>query len=511
MVGDTNKESLNINNLICEKEETIFAEGDMIVPDSKPDILRPVNTSGNICVYKKELIDGKIKIDGSINTYIMYIADSSEDNIRGININLDFSNVIDAPNCKESMILDMTTTVRSIECNVINGRKINVKAAINVKFKVYTNKNIEIVNDVGENHNIQVLKNTAIVNSLVGYGDTKSYVKETVMIDNADNLAEILKVNVNLVDTDIKISYNKVLAKAEAEIKILYLTEDNRVVCSKNKIPIVGFIDIQDVSENNICDTSFEIRNMIIKPNSVEEHSIYVELEIQVLCMAYEEKELNLIEDLYSPLEVLNCNKKKIATVANKQKREENCKLSETVNIPELENSSIVDVDCKPIVTNVNKSNSRISYEGDLELDFILLESENQINTAIRKVPFEFVVDSIENGETLELDTNLEVGENDFVIKTGGDVVADINILFKIDMRNNENLNVIESIEVVENQEIEDYSLVIYIVKPGDTLWSIAKNLRSTVEDITKANAIEDENIIKVGEKLYIPRYVKYA
>ena len=34
------------------------------------------------------------------------------------------------------------------------------------------------------------------------------------------------------------------------------------------------------------------------------------------------------------------------------------------------------------------------------------------------------------------------------------------------------------------------YSMVIYFVKPGDTLWKIAKRYRSTVEDIARVNNI---------------------
>ena len=195
MVIDTNKESLNINKIVCEKEEIILVEGDMIVPDSKPDILSAMNTSGNICIYKKELMDEKLKIDGSINAYIMYIADNSEGIVRGINTNLDYSNIIDVPNCRQDMILDMDSEIKSLECNVINGRKISVKARINVKIKVYTNENVELINDISDNKDIQVLKNTTSVNSLVGYGSTKAYVKDTIMIDNTDNLAEILKVD----------------------------------------------------------------------------------------------------------------------------------------------------------------------------------------------------------------------------------------------------------------------------------------------------------------------------
>ena len=511
MVVDTNKESLNINKLVTEREEMIFVEEDMIVPDSKPDILSAINTSGNICIYKKELMDEKVKLDGGINAYIMYLADNTEDNVRGININLDFSKMIDAPNCKDNMILDMRTEIKSLECNVINGRKINVKAGINVRFKVYTNESVEIINDIINNEDIQVLKNNVNVNSLVGSGKTKAYVKDTITIDNSDNLAEILKVNINMVDKDIKTSYNKVLAKTEAEIKIMYLTEDGKIVACTNKIPIVGFIDIQDVSEENICDTNFEIKNMIVKPNSAEEHSIYIELEVEASCMAYEEKSINLLEDIYSPIEDLNCNKKEVTAISNKENRTETCHINENINITELGDKEIVDVDCKPRITNTNKLNSRIMYDGEVELNFVLSNSNNQINTARVVMPFEFNVENIENGEMLEINTNFEVGEQNFVVKTGGDVVVDLNIIFNIGICKNISVSIIDDIEIEENKEFEDYSLIIYIVKPGDTLWNIAKKLKSTVDDIARANGIENENKIKVGEKLYIPRYVKYA
>ena len=51
--------------------------------------------------------------------------------------------------------------------------------------------------------------------------------------------------------------------------------------------------------------------------------------------------------------------------------------------------------------------------------------------------------------------------------------------------------------------------MVIYFVKPGDTLWKIAKMFKSTVEDIAKINEIEDVNKISVGQQLYIPRFCK--
>ena len=78
---NTTKESLNVNKTICEKKEIMNIQGDMIVPDSKPDILSTINTSGNVCIYKKEIMEGKLKIDGNILTYIMYLADSDSESI----------------------------------------------------------------------------------------------------------------------------------------------------------------------------------------------------------------------------------------------------------------------------------------------------------------------------------------------------------------------------------------------------------------------------------------------
>ena len=132
---DTIKESLCVNKLIATKKEMILVEGDMIVPDSKPDILNTICTSGVICIYKKEILDEKIRLDGNINTYIMYMADDENDKIRGITTSLEFSENIQIANCKSGMKCKTETKLKSIETKVINGRKIGIKAAIDVEIK----------------------------------------------------------------------------------------------------------------------------------------------------------------------------------------------------------------------------------------------------------------------------------------------------------------------------------------------------------------------------------------
>lgn len=508
MVVDVSKEKLILNKLISEKSETIVVQGDMIVPDSKPDILSTLNSSGMVSVYKKEVQNGRVRIDGNVNVYIMYLADSSEDKIRGLNTSLDFSENFVLSDCTGDMRAELETCIKNIECKVLNGRKINIKVTLDTKVKVFGVEETEIICDLN-NSDIQVLRPTHKINSLLGAGETKAYIKETINIDSKDNLAEILKCNFRIINKDIKISYNKILAKAEVELKIAYLTEENRIKLITCNLPIVGFIDMPNITENSICDVHYQVKNIIVKPNSVEEHSIYIEIEMGICAECYEEKEVNLIEDLYSTCSNLEFNKRSVTTISNKMTRAQTLNVNTKVNIPEIIGNELIDVDIQPVITNANKSNSKITYEGELGLTVLFSdEAQMQTNTKEFTVPFEISIDNIENAENLEAAPNVEIQSSDCKVE-GGAVNCNIDLMLDVGLQQNTNLDIIDEITESELEDPQDYSVVIYIVKKGDTLWQIAKRFKSTVDDIVRVNGLENPNRIIEGEKLYIPKTVR--
>lgn len=502
---NTTKETLNVNKVICEKKEIINIQGDMIVPDSKPDILNTIMTSGNVCIYKKEIMDGKIRLDGNILTYIMYLADENQDNIRGLNTGLDFSETINVPELEMGMNVDVQPTIKFIECRVLNGRKIALKVTLELMIKVYSKESVEIITHIND-ENIQVLSQNMKVNSLHGEGSTKAFVKENILIPSTDNLAEILSAQISLVDKDIKISYNKVLAKSEVEIKMAYLTEDGRICKIQTRLPLVGFIDMPNIQEENICETSYMIKNIMIKPNAIEEHSVYIEIEVEILCIVYEEKEIRTIQDMYCPGQKMEFNKTMVNTITNKQCKRNICNIREKVSIPELETGTIVDVGINPIINKENRLSGKNMYEGEVELNFIFTDnSAVGINTKKISIPFEQTVDGI--CENCRLDTNIEVNSQEF-LNQAGVVSSNIDLNFTTDSYRTTAIPVINDITTTPQEDLEDYSVIIYVVRAGDTLWKIAKRFGSTVDDIVRVNGIERPDKINVGEKIYIPKYV---
>ena len=210
MKVDIEGEDICVNRIVERKNENIIIENDIIVPDIKPDIISSINTSGNVCIYKKEITDGKAKIDGCIDTYIIYLSDTEEGNIRALNTSLDFSKTIELPNSNSNMDLEIEFNLKTIDCNVINGRKVNIKAYLEASLKTYTKEDVQILKEVKDVNSIQTLNKNITINSLIGKGETKVFAKDTLSIDNVDNLAEILKTEVRITNKDFKISYNKV-------------------------------------------------------------------------------------------------------------------------------------------------------------------------------------------------------------------------------------------------------------------------------------------------------------
>lgn len=506
----TSKENLVINKLVAHKRETFIVEGDMIVPDVKPDVLNTINVTGNICTYKKELLENKVKIEGSANVYIMYLADSENDFTRGINTSIDFSKIINVDNVENNMMMELNINIISAESRVLNGRKINIKLTVEADISIYSNENIEILKSVENIQDLQKLEKHININTLVGTGSARTYAKDTLNIENINNLSEILSAKINIINKEEKVSYNKVLLKADANIRILYLTDEGTIKSMSSNIPIMGFIDVNDVAENNIINTNYQIKNILMKPNSIEEHSIYVEIELETNCMVYDTKQIELIQDIYSPGEEIDYNMKSIEAMTGKQNRNCNCDIEEKISIPEIENNQIYSVEVNPIIKTERIVNGRIMYEGEIEMNFIFSSNNTSgINMKKHTIPFNFEqeIEGLTSDKTVN--SNVNCISDEFNVISDRMIECRMRLQFSMDISTSSVLNIIDDIKVLEDREINNSSLIIYIVKQGDSLWNLAKKYRTTMKEIATLNDIEDVNRLIVGEKLLIPRYSK--
>lgn len=500
-------ERICLNQLVESRKEDFSVEDNIIIPDVKPDILSTINSSGNVYLYKKELSNGKLRLDGGILVNIMYVSDD-ESGTRGLNTIVDFSKSFDIVNIEDEYDCECKVSIKDIECKILNGRKININVNLNADIKLYSNNEFNIIQSSGELSRAQMISKSYMINSLKGKGETLSIAKDTISLEK--QIADILDTTISVKNKDIKISYNKVLSKADVLLEIMYTLEDGSIDVSSVSIPIMGFIDITGVSDDDTCITDYEVKNINIKPNSVDQDSINVEIEYVIYCRAYESKEINIIEDIYSPEEDIRVKQENVDIIKNKRIIRDMINVKNTLNIPDIANSKVYMIKLNPSITKKDISSSRLTVNGEMDVQvFFYSNLSNQMETRYEKIPFSYEtkLDVLDKNNIADIDIEIASKSIDIMPDSRCGINVEMNLL--IDTCGKESVNIVSDVDIQPvASDVRSSSLVIYYVKKGDTLWKIAKRFRSTVEEIMNVNNIENPDKLSIGEQLFIPKYV---
>ena len=183
--------------------------------------------------------------------------------------------------------------------------------------------------------------------------------------------------------------------------------------------------------------------------------------------------------------------------------------LKEQISDSEISNSRIYNVSTTSSINNVKIVGTKAIYEGEVSVNILYESTEvTRIDKKEFKFPINYELNILEGMSEENLDIMVDVEKYEISSQTDNiQINIDLNISTK--MFKTIELNIIENLEEKDLEEKEEYSIIVYFVKAGDTLWNIAKKYRSTVENIKQINNIEDEDKLEINQQLFIPRYVE--
>ena len=99
------KEKICLNRKVKTILKKVELKTDCLVPDIKPDIVNIINTNGMAYLIKEQVENGKVKIDGNVDTYIIYLSDIGEN--RSISTTVNFFEVIEDERITEDACIDV--------------------------------------------------------------------------------------------------------------------------------------------------------------------------------------------------------------------------------------------------------------------------------------------------------------------------------------------------------------------------------------------------------------------
>ena len=493
---------------VFEKSYEFVLNQDIIVPDSKPDILQILHKNSDVCIERYDLENNRLKINGILYVDIMYMADNEKSEIRGLNTEIELNQSIDIPEEYRESIAQVLSTVDSLECKITNERKISVAAKVDCKAILRSNENINYIEDIrNDNDDIQVLNSRLKVSKLLGNEMQNISISEEVSVNDNDIL-EILESSVKIVNEEYKLSYNKVLVKADAVINVLYVTENNTIATQEIVLPFTGFIDMSNVGDNSIIDVMYNIKSRSIKLNdNKEDRKVSVNMEIQANIKNLENAEITVIEDMYSLTRGIGFDKYNINNDMLVDLNHVLYEIKESISLDEFD-CSVIGITSKIARNEIQRVNDKLHIEGDIHLE-LMCKDTNKIFVKSYLVPYTYIYDNSKIKTCNAYNVDARVKNVTFSVSNNKvDICAQLN--FKVSIKNKMEFNLVTNIREEDNVVSCPYSITIYYVKPNDSLWSIAKKFGTTIDEIAKYNDIDNpyDTILQVGRQLFIPQKI---
>ena len=289
------KEKVCINKNIKTILKKVEIKEDVLIPDIKPDIVNVISTSENVYISKETIEDRRVKVDGTLESVIIYLSDDAEN--RSVKANLSFSEVIEDARIRQESVISLKTMISTVDVKILNERKIEVSACLILKLEIYKDEEIEILTSL-EEKNYEKQDRKINIKNIISRGRVNNSLKEIIKTEDEFKILEIFKVDIEIKNNETKMSFNKVLAKAEVVIKVLYIDENKNIKVLENTFPLMTFIDIEKTTENYNIELDYIVRNIFFKIQN-EGSQIDFQIDFEINNVLYEVKELNVIEDVY--------------------------------------------------------------------------------------------------------------------------------------------------------------------------------------------------------------------
>ncbi len=502
------KQKIIVNKNIIKGAVSTWIEQDLLVPDTKPDVMKIIRVDGNVYITSTEVMNGSIRVSGQIAYYIIYTSEEGE--VRGINTIYPFVKVIEDKNITNVMRIRIKPVVKNIIYSVPNERKIAIKTEVLFKYKLSEIGEVEILNRIDDCKGLECKKVKDSFFNIIEYKKETFDTREDIMIpEGLPAIYEILRVSTDIVNAEYKVSYNKILIKGEIKTTIIYTAiNDNKEIYSyETNIPFTGMVEFSNISDSSKFDIQYLLKNFDVTLDTSSENPRMINISAEVIAdvMMYEEKELEYIEDFYSMEDNLEYDKNNVSIIKNKEKIEKNISLKDNIGVvPDGARLLDYTVDISNLTTKISGSNVYIN--GNIKINLMY---EVQDNRKVESKTFDMLVDTVvelpKDVDEKYVNVNLELIRG-IVRLNGNSLEADIEMVANIDVDNVENINQIGNIKEEKIDTSMFDSMNIYIVKKGDNLWDIAKKYKTSVAKIANINDLSNENKLDVGQKILIIR-----
>ena len=485
------------------------------VPESLMDMERLILVKGNIVIDGTEAMTDRFQVKGGLNYQILYSADKEGTVFDSLVGKVPFVEYINADGTRPGDYIEVHASLNDLTITMLHSRKISLKSLVGMDYQVKENATFEAVTGIENANGTEVLEGTVSMMSLQLQKKRELEVREQVEIPtNKPNIYQVIWKSVSMSQIQVKPGDGYMLVKGNLSVFMVYTAEDENVPIQYFTVEIPFEQRVQEEeSTADMISGSFlgldQYHITVVPDESGEDRLLDIVADFIMEVKLYGDENLRLVLDAYSPemelnpqwrdfnvqhLLVRNCAKTRISEVVDMPKQQsvlQICNVEGSVSIDDTERTArgiLVEGVVGTQVTYLSKNDSGtlasttfdIPFSCEIEVDGM----KEDITYSI--VPFFDQIVAMQLGES-QIEVKAEISL-DVLAFSNGRAKAVLNVEVK-------------PVNLERKKALP--GMIGYIVKSGDTLWSIAKKYYTTIDRVRQVNELENDTI-QEGDRLVI-------
>ncbi|MCL2841192.1 MAG: DUF3794 domain-containing protein [Defluviitaleaceae bacterium] len=511
------REQVFLDQSVGNEEVQIMLEGDLIVPDIKPDMALLLQTEEQIIIDRTESGVDRVNYVGRLDLNILYVAKAADKSVHAISLSRALDDFVNVDGVTKDMWARTKGTIANIDYRVVNDRKVNYRAVVNISVAAERSDAHEMVvhiSDVPEN---QLLKSNLSVNRTVENRVDRFSVKDQLILPSSKpNIREILQVSAGIINQDVRVAGGRVNISGALSITSLYRgdTEDSLIEFMENEIPFNGSIDISGAREEMLADVYLQVidQHITVRPDDDgEDRVLEVELSVGVEMKVYSTESFTMLEDAYVINQQLTLAKtvvrypQLVCVNRNQTPVKEVVTLGGTV--PDM--LQVFRVKGHAHMDEIKIIEDKIIVEGAINTDILYVAESDATPLASYRtvIPYRQVIEAKGADPSMRVDVTATIDHGAFNMLTPREAEVKFMLTFNTRVIDEEETRIVGDItfdDIDPETLASQASMTVYIVQPSDTLWKIAKKYNTSLDELISVNDIEQPGKIAPGQKLLI-------
>lgn len=509
---------ITADKIIGSEKAQLIQEGEIVLNDNKPDIDVILKCEASVITEESKAEENRLSYKGKLLVNVLYCG--KDKSVHSISTEAPINDFINIEGANTNMLTNINSVISNIECKKINDRKTGYKIMSEVNGTVTDLAEIDAITDLYDiPKEQQKFKTINTSKTLCNTRESFTVTEDIALPATKLPIEEILSVSCNITNAEFKPQEDSVDTSGDISVVVLYTsTEGGFPELYEFDIPFNFALEAENTDIDSMADVTLYIKNCyynILQNEDGEPKILNMEINVGANIHTSQSENHEILEDAYDLNHDIEFTTTELCYSNIVCRNRGQCPVKEIVtleeNCPDM--LQIFRATGTVYTDDISIYENKIVLTGAINIDIMYITGNDEmpIYSYSDTVPFTQTIDARGAMEGMEASVNANIAHIGFNMLSDRELEVRCALNSNTTVRDKSSIDLITDVEMTPlPQAIIDKipSIVLYVVRKGDTLWKLAKRFNTTVENIANINNIENPDLIYPNQKLVIVKGV---